>query len=146
MAGPGQGDLMQRLARMLMGNNAHQQPAPGATPNPFSVPFAGLRNAPQGLPPFQQPGADFRNFQNSQAMQVAPEPQPLAVPPPAMAQAPQPQPVIPPVPDMPAAEPIAAGLPGVQQDVMKAFLDMQRRNLLPEQWKGSFSPGYGEPV
>ena len=151
MAGPTQSSGLRRLVQLLMGQEAQQQPQAA---NPFSVPFTGLRNTPQALPPFQAPGEEFAKYQNvANPLPAVPPVQPnipqpgaevpVAAPmsPSMVTNAPLPQtpPVVPPMP-----EPIPVGA-GTREDVMKAFQDMQKRNLLPEQWKGSFSNIYGWP-
>jgi hypothetical protein len=63
--------------------------APAQTPNPFSVPYTGLRNAPTDaatfLPPYEQPGAVANKYMPPLAMPqqsvTVPATPPLAAPP-----------------------------------------------------------------
>lgn len=115
-------DMLGKLARALMMRNQQQKQAPtwiGEEP-------------PSMVPPPAQPV--------DQSMPVMP---PVTV----TAQAPQ-APQAP--PQAPAAvPPMAAPVPvgmDVKPDVLLALQQMQASGKLPEQWKGAFSPGYGESV
>ena len=143
MAGPTQNRLNE-IVRLLLGQSA---PQPQQV-NPFNVPFTGLRNQADNLPPFQMPGEEFNRFRPL-LMRQQMEQEPLAptqlptMPATTIAASPMPAEV---PQASPAVEaPQAAGQPDVRKDVVAALVDMQRRNLLPEQWKGAFSNQYGEP-
>jgi len=140
MAGPAQGNMMQ-LAAALMRNRA-----PQSRPAAFAQPYAGPTND-GGLPPFQIPGLNSAPsmvpadvVRNTQPTAALPSMPPVTV----TAQAPQMQPQEAP---MPAPEAPAMSPPqSVRSDVMAALQQLQAQGKLPEQWKGAFSPGYGEPV
>jgi len=139
MAGPAQGDMM-RLAALLMG-----QRAPGR--DPFKVPFTGLRNEPNTLPPFEQPGGSLpmdRYMPPDGAMPGAPAVPPLPAPAPQVPQAP-PIPMPAEVPPMPPPIPVADG--SVRGDINTAIQQLiAQKKLVPEQGRGSFSSQDGEPV
>ncbi len=133
MAGPLLPTSMQRLVQALMGVSAPRQP-------PVTV-----QETPPSLPAFQMPGQDFAKYMPP----VMPTMPATTIAAPRMAPAvPQPQPASPIVSDaMPEMAPAPlTGLADVKQDVAKALADMQRRNLLPEQWRGAFGNQYGEPT
>lgn len=117
-------DMLGKFARALMMRNQQQKQAPtwiGEEP-------------PSMVPPPAQPV--------DQSMPVMP-PVTVTAQAPQAAQAPQmPQqaPVAPPMP-----EPVPVGM-DAKPDVLLALKQMQAQGRLPEQWKGAFSPGYGEPV
>lgn len=139
-------DMLGKLARALMLRNQQQQQAPGM----YEQPFSGPTNTGK-LPEFEQPGSSLpMQMPEPAAAPASAIPRMGAATPmppvtvtaqaPRAPQMPQAAPVVPPM-----AAPVPVGM-DVKPDVLLALQQMQQQGKLPEMWKGSFSPGYGEPT